>query len=444
MKTNMDGTILERYVNKHPNSQKHNHLALQKLPSGVSRDVVYTDPFPLCISEGHEGSVTDIDGICYVDVVMGNGALLYGHSNPEILKAVSTQIANGTHLGSCVEQEYLWAQMVCNLLPSAEQVRFTSTGSEATQLAIRLARAYTGRNKYIRFSGHYHGWHDGIAIGSNLTNKGADSAGIPKQIVELANIVDPRNLQQLQCALKDDAAAVILEPSGGKAGLVPLEPGFIQMLREETTRLGVILIFDEVVSGFRWSTGGIQQVINIQPDLTTLGKILGGGFSCGAVAGREDIMAQMAFHRDFPGAINNVRVHHGGTFSANPIVATAGLATLRSLDDGTVLKTLNQSSQRLRERLNTVLRKHGIAGKVYGEASVFHIQFEKKIEEKTISIGQGIYDALKMELANQGVLMRRFTGILSSVHTEENIECIVKGFDSAFNHLIEEHFLVPL
>ena len=218
--------------------------------------------FPLYMKKGAGACLWDVDNNKFVDTVLGNGALFFGHSNPIILEAMESQLRRGTHLGSCTLQELQLARLITQMIPSADRVRFTMTGSEATQLALRLARAYTGHSRYVRFSGHFHGWHDGVAVGSNIGQPGADSCGIPDRVSELAIVCDVYDRDQINQSLNNDVAAVILEPSGGKAGLNTLPKDFLHWLRKVTLERNILLIFDEVVTGFRWSSGESGMLTN--------------------------------------------------------------------------------------------------------------------------------------------------------------------------------------
>lgn len=424
-------SLFREYIAKHPNSQTLHVRAKECLVDGITRDVVRLDPFPIRIASGQGAFVTDVDNNKLVDVVMGNGALILGHGNEEVVNATVDAIHGGFHLGSCSQYELEWAEIVKALVPSAEVVRFTNSGSEATSLAIRLARAYTGRSRILKFHGHFHGWLDGLAYGSILGHVGADSAGIPniaRQSVSVLDIIDAVSIER---ALKEDQlAAVILEPSGGKAGFNPLPNSSLAWLRSVTRKYGVLLIFDEIVTGFRWAPGGVQETAKIIPDLCTLGKILGGGVGCGAVVGRADIMRTMAYeHNSSIGDVldeSDGRVHHGGTFSGNPLAAAAGIETLRSIADGQKLKETNLMANWLRGELQLLLDAGPIHGCVWGDASAFHVKLYGS---------PSLADKLRIALANHGVLMRRFTGLLSVAHTHDVTRELISRFKCALHSL---------
>jgi glutamate-1-semialdehyde 2,1-aminomutase len=254
---------------------------------------------------------------------MGHGSLLLGHGHPAVVAAVREQAPRSFHPGACHELESEWAEAAIRLVPSAERVRFTSSGTEATLLALRLARAATGRGKIIKLARHFHGWHDQVAIGTDPPFGGPDTAGLPREITSSV-VIAAANPAALAGELADgEVAAVILEPSGAAWGTVPLPAGFLEAARRLTAEAGALLIFDEVISGFRWAPGGVQETCGVTPDLTALGKILAGGMPGGAVGGRADVMDHIGGLRDGPR-----RIAHPGTHNAHPPSAAAGVTVL--------------------------------------------------------------------------------------------------------------------
>jgi len=314
-------TITEEYKKKHPTSLKLYEEAKASMPSGVTHDVRYLTPFPIYMSHGKGPRKWDVDGNEYIGYVMGHGALILGHCHPEIVAEVNKQISIGTHLGFNTKLELRWAKAIQALMPSIEKVRFHSSGTEATLMAFRLARAFTGKSKIIKFINHFHGWHDYVAAAAGKYT----SAGIPKKTAETMIMLPAGDIGMVEKQLKKDKdiAAVILEPTGARGGALPLRPEFPAQLREVTERYGVLLIFDEVVTGFRVSPGGAQEKLNIKPDLTTLGKIVAGGFPGAAVGGKAEILDMTAFRND-PDWNGHSRVAHPGTYNANPMSAAIG------------------------------------------------------------------------------------------------------------------------
>ena len=330
METATKLSIVDRYRAKTPKSGALYERARAAFPSGLTHDSRVLDPYPLFVERAAGPRKWCVDGHEYVDYFGGHGALLLGHCAPEVVAAVQRQVTIGTHFGSAHELELRWAELIQALVPGAERVRFTASGTEATHLALRLARAFTGKDKVVRFLGHFHGWHDHVAAGSNSHYDGTRPIGVLPDIVEATILMPTDDVQRTVSLLdsRDDIAAVIIEPSGASWGQVPLPPGFLQALREATARRGVVLIFDEVISGFRFSPGGAQQAFGITADLCTMAKIVAGGLPGGALAGRRDIMEGLDFAATK--AAGRERVAHQGTYNANPLSAAAGIATLET------------------------------------------------------------------------------------------------------------------
>lgn len=364
-------TIIAEYCRRTPGSARLAQSARAVLPSGVAHDSRRLQPHPIYIARASGSRKWDVDGNEYVDYSGGHGALLLGHNHPHVTAAIEDQLTRGTHFGACHEGEIRWATAVRELMPSCELVRFTNSGTEATLLAVRLARAFTGRPKMLRFVGHFHGWHDHAAFGVNSHFDGTPSPGVLTRLADDVVLVPAGDAQATAQALaRGDVAGVIIEPTGASWGQVPLPEGFLATLRELTERHGAILVFDEVISGFRCSPGGAQVHYGIRPDLTTLAKILAGGLPGGAIAGRADIMEWLAFSSDQQ---RREKIPHYGTFNANPLSAAAGVATLHLVATTDACQRANDYAHQLRNRLNEVLREAGSDWIVYGSFSGFHI-----------------------------------------------------------------------
>jgi glutamate-1-semialdehyde 2,1-aminomutase len=265
------------------------------IPAGLTHDSRTLSPYPIHVERAAGPRKWDVDGNELVDYFGGHGALILGHAHPTLVEAVSRQIARGTHWGACHALEVEWAELINRLLPCAERVRFTASGTEATHLAMRLMRAFTGKSRIVRFVGHFHGWHDQVAGGSNSHFDGGTPAGILGGITEATVLMSADEIEPVEALLaeRDDIAGVMIEPSGAGWGQVPLKPGFLKRLRAATRKHGVPLMFDEVVTGFRWSRGGAQGRYGITPDISSLAKIVAGGRPGGAVAGRADLLDQL-------------------------------------------------------------------------------------------------------------------------------------------------------
>jgi glutamate-1-semialdehyde 2,1-aminomutase len=312
---------------------------------------------PIFIKSASGCTIVDLNERTYVDYVMSWGPLILGHAYPPVVKAIQAAAARGTSFGTPTELESELAELVCAMIPSIEKVRFVSSGTEATMSALRLARGFTKRDKVIKFAGCYHGHADAFLISAGsgaLTNGVPDSPGVTAGTARDTIVVDYNDLAAVEAAFAanpEQIAAVIVEPYAANMGLVLPVPGFLQGLRDLTTRHGALLIFDEVVTAFRVSPGGAQERERVLPDLTTLGKIIGGGLPVGAFGGRADVMA--ALSPEGP-------VYQAGTLSGNPLAMAAGIATLRTLLRDQPYPQLDQVSQRLVEGLEQVFRSHEI------------------------------------------------------------------------------------
>ena len=365
--------IVAAYRAATPGSAARAAEAAALFPSGITHDSRYIEPYGLYISRAQGPRKWDVDGRCYVDYFGGHGALLLGHCHPEVMAAVHAQLDRGTHYGASHELEIAWAALVMRLIPSAERVRFTSSGTEATLMAVRLARAFTGKPKIIRFNHHFHGWHDHMTSGHASHFDGTPTTGVLDAVagnVLLCDQNDEAGLARLLDRHRDIAAAII-EPTGANGGRLPIDPAFLHALRRLTAEHGVLLIFDEVVNGFRVSPGGAQAEYGIRPDLTTLAKILAGGLPGGAVAGRKDILDLLDFAatRDS----GKEKINHPGTFNANPLSAAAGIATLKIVAETDACARANAYGAALRQRLNEAFEEEGLKWAAYGTFSSIEI-----------------------------------------------------------------------
>jgi glutamate-1-semialdehyde 2,1-aminomutase len=358
-----------------------------------------------------------------------------------VVDAVSRQIHRGTHFGACHELEVSWAELVCRLVPSAERVRFTASGTEATLLALRVARAFTGRRKILKFAMHFHGWHDeAMAHGYPVESSGFN-AGAVGEVIQ-ADATSPDRV--LTLVEKGDLAGVILEPGGGSAGGVPCSREFLKALREATRQHGTLLIFDEVISGFRQTPGGVQEQLGILPDVTTLAKILCGGLPGGAVAGREDVMGVFGPGRRCKHGW--ARIPHTGTFNANPLSAAAGTAMLWHIADGTAQEKARTAAERLADRVNQAAEANGVDVFLYTNGtSIYHLLIG--VRAAGVPLGPSPtanrlfhahpdrYATLRRALLLEGVDTHLVHGWVSAVHDDEVIEATVQAFDRAFQRL---------
>lgn len=431
-----ESEIVRRYQERTPRSAELFERARGLFPSGVTHIGRHMQPYPVYVTRAAGSRKWDADGNEYTDYFGGHGALLLGHNHPQVMQAVQEQLALGLHYGASHEKEIEWAELIRELIPCAEKIRFTVTGTEATMLAIRLARAYKDKPKIVRFAGHFHGWHDHVAFPEG------GAPGILPEIAEGMLICPPNDLDHLERALRSrtDIAAVILEPTGATFGQIPTVPGFLQALRDLTERYGVLLIFDEVICGFRCSPGGAQGYYGVTPDLTTLAKLVAGGLPGAAVVGRREILDQIGHSEGKP-----PKVPHQGTYNAVPLSAAAGIATLRLVRDTDIIERANATAAAIRRRMNEVLRNRGSNWCVYGDFSVFHVY--PNMDSNTVTpedIAEGRVPWQKLKGRAPAALLQELRagflacdvdiigwpgGLVSGVHTAEDIDRTVGAFD---------------
>jgi glutamate-1-semialdehyde 2,1-aminomutase len=444
-------SIEDRYVAAHPGSQSRFTEQAKYTPSGITHHSRGFDPFPLFIDRCSGARKWDCDGHEYVDYWMGHGANLLGHGHPEILAAARRQLGRGLHAGGETELGLKWAQAVCALVPCAEQVRFTASGGEATQLALRLARALTGRDKIIKFHYHYHGWHDVAMTSVDPPFDVPMSPGIPVSVQRDVISVPFNDIGPVSRAIDEHAiAAVILEPSGGHYGSVPADPAFLYQLRQLTAERGVLLIFDEVVTGFRFAPGGAQEYFGVTPDLATFGKIMGGGFPVGALTGSQQHMEPLG-HKHDPDWMRYRLVPQHGTWNANPMAAAAGLAALRLVATGQPTATATRLATDLRSELNALFARHGISAHAYGIASIWRTYLgpparmlsgdfsAAQRESAWLHAGWGpVQKPLRQAILLNGVDPMHSGGFMSLAHTRRDLDVTVAAFDRAVRDLKAE------
>jgi glutamate-1-semialdehyde 2,1-aminomutase len=431
-------SILDRFRGTHPRSAALAERARRAIPGGITHDIRYLQPFPISVTHARGSRKWDVDGHEYIDYWMGHGALFLGHAHPAVVAAVQEQMARGTHYGANHELEVRWAELVNQLIPCAELTRFTMSGTEATHLALRVARAHTGRSRIVKLSGHFHGWHDGVVAGVNPPYDVPLSAGVPGALLDQVVVCPPNDIKAVETALEaGHVAAVILEPAGGQAGTTPTIPGYLEELRRVTTEHGVVLIFDEVITGFRYAPGGAQEYFGVTPDLTALAKIVAGGLPGGALAGTRELMRLMAYRGD-PAWDRSRRVAHAGTFNANPLSAAAAIATLELCADASLQARASKSGELMRQGLNDALARAGAPGAVYGESSLYHVSFEGKPGLAGFDRPRrgDLYHLLRCALLNEGVDCSMNHGWISAVHTEEDIETSVAAYERAFRAMV--------
>jgi glutamate-1-semialdehyde 2,1-aminomutase len=366
-------TIDALYRERTPGSARLADAARGLFPSGVTHDGRHLEPYGIYVERADGPYKWDVDGHRYIDYYGGHGALLLGHNHPKVAAAVQAALGQGTHFGASHPLEVRWAEAIRRLMPSAERVRFTSSGTEATLMAVRLARAFTGRRKILRFKTHFHGWHDHMTSGYAAHFDGSPTPGVLAEVAANAVLLEPNDADALRAALAGDheIAAALIEPTGGSFGMTPLQPGFLASLRELTAAHGVLLIFDEVITGFRVAPGGAQAAFGITPDLTALAKILAGGLPGGAVVGRADVLERLDFERAAQGGFE--KIQHPGTFNANPVSAAAGIAALEVIATTDACARANAAGATLRAGFNRALETADVPWAAYGTFSGLHL-----------------------------------------------------------------------
>jgi glutamate-1-semialdehyde 2,1-aminomutase len=441
-------TILDRYQELHPTSASLFEEARRIFPDGVTHDIRRFTPFPVYVDHARGSRKWDVDGHEIIDYVMGHGALLLGHLYPTVESAVEKQIHLGTHLGASHRLEVEWGRKVLELIPSAERVRFTSSGTEATQMAVRLARAFTGRDRIVRFEGHFHGWNDSVFGAIAAFDEDPRSPGIPTPALKQQLILPQNDADALATALaehRDEVAAVIVEPTGANYGTNPIELDFLTAVRDLTEKAGVLLIFDEVVTGFRASPGGAQARYGIRPDLTCLAKIVAGGLPGGCVAGGEELINQIAFE-DGQGHQTKGRIAHPGTFNANPLSCAAGIACLEAVATGEPNRAADAAALRLASGMNEVIARRKAEGCVYGTASMLHILlgqpahlpddgitfvWDSTDRRKAPRTSWDVEVALRRSMLNEGVELMHAGMLVSAVHTDADVDQTIAAFDAS-------------
>ncbi|HLB71987.1 MAG: glutamate-1-semialdehyde 2,1-aminomutase [Candidatus Methanoperedens sp.] len=411
-------------------SRKLFEEAKKVLPGGVSSPVRAIKPYPFYAKRAEGSKILDIDGNEYIDYVMGYGPLLLGHNHPAIKEAVERQFSDGWLYGTPTELEVRLAREIIKLYPGIDMVRFVSTGTEATMGALRAARGFTGRNRFIKIEGGFHGAHDAALVkaGSGATTLGIpNSAGVPADFTKNTLQVPYNDIEAMIEAIeayKEDVAAVIMEPVLGNIGPILPDEGYLKDVRAVTEENDVVLIFDEVITGFRLAMGGAQEYYGIKSDMTTLGKVLGGGFHIGVIGGRREIMEKIS---------PSGPVYQAGTFNGSPVSMSAGLAVIDTLKKEKVHEKVNRSGDSLRSRLSDMIADLGLDYSVSGISSMFKVFFG--------DMPRNYQDALKCDTEKFNVFFRKMlsegiflppsqyeTNFLSLAHSEDDIDMTVEAY----------------
>jgi glutamate-1-semialdehyde 2,1-aminomutase len=433
---------LDRFLAPDSRTARSIARAREVLPGGTSRHHYLFAPWPIIASHGKGCRLTDIEGDTRIDCLNNMTALIHGHSDPDVNRAIIAQVEKGVSFSEPAEPEAVLARLLVERVPSLDQVHFRSSGTEAVMMAIKLARAYTGRSGIAKFEGNYHGYYDYVqmsttsvpgnwgdaAAPASVPSSDGISAAVSGEVVVLP-FNDPDGVERLLAANGERIAALLVEPLSNRNGMALPKPGFYDFLHEITRKYGMVLVFDEVIA-FRVGSEGAQGRYGGQPDLTTFGKIIGGGIPIGAVGGRRDIMALL--DPASPGA----KVISGGTYSGNPLAAVAGVATLEKLTPP-VYAHLDAIGRRLRKEANAILRRHGLQAQVSGDASLFQLvpTAAELVNYRSIprdAAANAWMDKFHRELLLAGaIISHRGLSCLSSAMTEADVDEVLGAFEMA-------------
>lgn len=440
-------TIHDEFVRKTPNSAFWAERARATMPDGVTADTRVFDPHGLYIRQAQGVHKVDVDGNRYLDFFGGHAALVLGHGHPRVNAAITSALANGIQYAASHPMEVRWAERIKRHVKSAEKVRFVGSGTEATLLAMRMARALTGRSKILRISTHYHGWHDFSASGYNSHFDGQPAPGVLSEVAQNTILVPPDNYEALKLAFEQfgsEIAAMIAEPAGTHFGIIPVSDDFIKEGAKLSRAYGALFILDEVISGFRVSTGGMQGLLEITPDLTCMAKAAAGGLPGGLVCGTEQAMSVLS--QKSPN-----KVLHQGTFTGNPVTAAAAVAAIDEISEMGICDQISELGEHARKSLNNLFAARGLEWIAYGRFSALHLMPGISPTETDLSkITRGEYQKpsaalianMRMGLMLEGIdIGGRGTVFMNAQHNKGHIEELVTAFDSVITRLAEEKFL---
>lgn len=421
--------VENEYRQRTPTSAALYHRALTSMPGGDTRQTVFFTPYPLFVASGEGSYVTDVDGHSYFDCSSCWSALVLGHAHPAVTAAVTDQLARGSAYNAASPHALELVELLRDRIPSLQMVRLTNTGSEATMLAVRAARAFTGRNKIVKMAGAYHGAHDDWQVHDGQPQPGL-IPGNDAFVLELP-FNDKRAATNLLTAHAHDVAALIVEPVMGVAGTLPPLDGYLQHLRAETERHGVVLILDEVIT-LRLAPGGGQALYDLRPDLTTMGKIIGGGHPIGAFGGAVHLMEQFS-------PLRQEHLSHSGTFNANPISAVAGLATLRQLDADTI-SYINRLGDRFAAAVAEIAQSRKVPLCTTGVGSIRNLHFAPAPPTHAAQAAAGDTDLRRLlhrKLLTLGVLaVERGMFAFAATSTEADVDAVATKIAAAVTWML--------
>jgi glutamate-1-semialdehyde 2,1-aminomutase len=432
--------LFDAYRSKTPLSRNLFKKAKKVMPGGISHNIHYFPPYPFFVKHAKGSKIWDMDGNEYVDLWMGNYTHILGHRPRVVIQAIEKQLKEGIHWGLVYKKQIEWAELIRELVPSAEMVRFCCSGTEATMYAVRLARAFTEKKIILKIAGGWHGANPDLSLGIKMPYEKEESLGLLPELQKYTKVIPFNDLSgslEVIHQNKKDLAGIILEPIVGEGGFNPATKEYLQMLRSETKKLGALLIFDEVISCFRVALGGAQERFHITPDLTTLGKIVGGGLPVGVLVGRREILEKTSPERK----VNKWEkiLIGGGTFSAHPLTAAAALAMLRHLKDHRekVYPFLESKGKKVRRGFQAAFDRAGLDAVVTGIGSLFQTHFPFR-KGKTLNSPHSINrytDIEKREvefrirMLTKGIHAMHGGGSLSIAHSDRDIEKIIEAAD---------------
>jgi len=430
--------FFDTYRQKTPLSENLFKRSKEVMPGAISHNVHYFPPYPFFIKKAKGSKIWDVDGNEYTDLWMGHYTHILGHYPDVIVEAVKQQSKEGIHWGIVFEKQVEWAEFIQELVPCAEMVRFCCSGTEATMYAVRLARAFTGKKTILKIAGGWHGANADLSFGIKMPYEREESLGLFPELQQHTRVIffnDLHKSLEIIDQNKKDLAGIIVEPVIGEGGFIPATMEYLKMLRSETERLGALLIFDEVISGFRVALGGAQEKFGIIPDLATLGKIMGGGFPVGALVGKREILEKTS--PEIKGNKWEKIMIGGGTFSSHPFTAAAGLAMLQYLKDHEeeAYPLLEAKGEKVRKGVQEALRQEALNAVVTGIGSLFqtHFPFQKEVTLNSPHSINQLTDIEKREvefrirMLTKGVHVMHGGGSLSIAHSDGDIDKIIKA-----------------
>ena len=425
---------IDSYQTKTPKSLEMQRKASRYLPGGSSRGTAYFDPYPHFIEKGKGAYVYDVDGNEYLDFMINATSLILGHANRDISSVIKDQIDLGAAYSGPTESQIDLAEILCERIPSIDTIRFTNSGTEATMMAIRGARRYTGKEKIVKIEGGYHGSHEYVSVSVYTPRDKLDPTGPapipeydgqPKNVAEGVFVVEYNDIEGMRDVLDryaHEIACVIMEPVVSSFGYLPADQEYLEFVRAKTSELGIVLIFDEVQS-FRLSAGGAQEFFNVVPDMTALGKIIGGGLAVGAFGGKKEIM------NGFDPSSGGAEIAHAGTFNANPLTMKAGIVVMESLTADVYLR-MNALGKEIREKLNAVFFELDVSVQITGIGSFFGMHFtDKEISNyrDVVTTDSSTKKAFFLGMLNEGVLLNGLSGSLNVYSTGEDVDELVSA-----------------